>query len=64
MTRVLYSTGPSSNPKSNENTMWGTYTDEDKVKVQLSADHDTYVHFYAQDAAGNESDYANIRAKP
>ena len=40
--------------------MWGTYTDEDKVKVQLSADHDTYVHFYAQDAAGNESDYANI----
>ena len=60
VTRVLYSTGPSSNPKSNENTMWGTYTDEDKVKVQLSADHDTYVHFYAQDAAGNESDYANI----
>ena len=30
------------------------------MKVQLSADHDTYVHFYAQDAAGNESDYANI----
>ena len=23
VTRVLYSTGPSSNPKSNENTMWG-----------------------------------------
>ena len=45
----------------------GTYTDEDKVKVQLSADHDTYVHFYAQDAAGNESDYANsisARRKP
>ena len=36
VTRVLYSTGPSSNPKSNENTMWGTYTDEDKADFQES----------------------------
>ena len=60
VTRVLYSTGPSSNPKSNENTMWGTYVNADKIKVQLSADHNTYVHYYAQDVAGNESAYANI----
>lgn len=53
VTRTLYSTGPSSSPTSNENTMWGTYTDADKIKVQLSADHDTYVHFYSQDAAGH-----------
>ena len=53
VTRTLYSTGPSASPTSNENTMWGTYTDADKIKVQLSADHDTYVHFYSQDAAGH-----------
>lgn len=57
VTRTLYSTGPSSNPQSNENTMWGTYEDADKVKVQLSADHDTYVHFYSQDAAGHSEEY-------
>lgn len=60
VTRTLYSTGPSNNPKSNENTMWGTYTDADKVKVQLSADHDTYVHFYSQDAAGHSEDYRSL----
>ncbi|WEV53180.1 Ig-like domain-containing protein [Bifidobacterium sp. ESL0704] len=57
VTRVLYSTGPSSNPKSNENTMWGTYTDNDKIHVQLASNADTYVHYYAQDAAGHAEAY-------
>ena len=61
VTRVLYSTGPSSNPKSNENTMWGHLHRRGQGEgAALPLTTTLYVHFYAQDAAGNESDYANI----
>ena len=51
VTRTVYSNGPSSNPNSNENTMWATY--EGPVEIALSATADTWLHFYSQDLAGN-----------
>ena len=54
VTRTVYSNGPSSNPSSNENTMWATYNEGEPVKIELSKTADTYVHYYSQDAAGNE----------
>lgn len=54
VTRTVYSNGPSSNPSSNENTMWATYNPGEPVKIELSKTADTWVHYYSQDAAGNE----------
>ena len=54
VTRTVYSNGPDSNPSSNSNTMWATYNPGEPVKIELSSTADTWIHYYSQDAAGNE----------
>ncbi|MCI1936429.1 MAG: Ig-like domain-containing protein [Bifidobacteriaceae bacterium] len=59
-TRTLWSSGPSDSPKSNENTMWGTYDAPFEVSLE-KADTPYYVHFYSQDAAGHQEAYETVK---
>ncbi|MDR1711480.1 MAG: Ig-like domain-containing protein [Propionibacteriaceae bacterium] len=52
VTRTLWSFGPSSSPTSQDNSMWGTYEESEKISVTLGRDGPTYVHFRSEDAAG------------
>lgn len=60
VTRTLWSSGPSDSPKSNENTMWGTYDAPFEVSLE-KANTPYYVHFYSQDAAGHQEAYKLVK---
>ncbi|TRY20108.1 hypothetical protein FOJ82_04380 [Tessaracoccus rhinocerotis] len=64
VTRTVWSSGPSSDPNSSENVMWGTYDPAEKIQIQLSTERRTYVHFRSEDAAGHVEDVRTLEYEP
>ncbi|HMR49931.1 MAG TPA: hypothetical protein PKE40_11715 [Arachnia sp.] len=64
VSRTVWSSGPSSNPNSSENVMWGTYNPDEKIQLQLSTSRVMYVHFRSEDAAGNVEQVRTVTFQP
>ncbi|WP_461107678.1 Ig-like domain-containing protein [Tessaracoccus terricola] len=64
VTRTVWSSGPSSNPNSSENVMWGTYDPAERIQLQLSTSRQTYVHFRSEDAAGHVEEVRTLEFDP